>query len=155
MKHGRLPYSLAMPGGRLYVLNMPEHIISMQKAYREISFWSIEASFTKSLAGISDYSDTILRTNAEGLKGTSSLVVDGMKATHAAMIGPNLSKMVERGLNRAARELEQLEVKTELSGTPVSHCLWEWTQHLFSLATSSAVYGPGNPYEDLDIEKAL
>ncbi|KAK2606345.1 hypothetical protein QQS21_003276 [Conoideocrella luteorostrata] len=154
-KHGRLPYSLAMPGGRLYVLNLPEHVISMQKAYRELSFWSVEASFTKSLAGISDYSDEILRTNAEGQQGIPSLVVDGMKATHAAMTGPNLSEMIERGLHRAASELEQLSIKTDPSGDLATYCLWEWTQHVFSLATSSAVYGPGNPYEDLNVEKGL
>jgi hypothetical protein len=138
-----------MPAGRLYVVNSSEHIKSIEKAYREISFWFIEASFSKRLAGITDSSDQILKKNAEGIKGEPSLVVDGMKATHAAMIGQNLHDMVELGLQRADSILDELE------SNPKSHCLWSWTRHIFSLAISSAVYGPGNPYEDFAVEQGL
>ena len=144
-----------MPGGRLYVVNSSEHIKSIEKAYREISFWFIEASFSKRLAGISNSSDQILKANAEGIKGEASLVVDGMKATHAAMVGQYLHDMVERGLQRAASILEELESDADSLSGPSSHCLWSWTQHVFSLSTSSAVYGPGNPYEDLAVERGL
>jgi hypothetical protein len=144
-----------MPGGRLYVVNSSEHIKSIEKAYREISFWFIEASFSKRLAGISDSSDQTLKANAQGIKGEASLVVDGMKATHAAMVGQHLHDMVERGLQRAASILEELESDADSLSGPASHCLWSWTQHVFSLSTSSAVYGPDNPYEDLAVEKGL
>lgn len=127
----------------------------MEKAYREISFWFIEASFSKRLAGISDSSDQILKANAEGRKGEDSLVVDGMKATHAAMVGQHLHDMVERGLQRAASILGELESESASPNGPASHCLWSWTRHVFSLATSSAVYGPGNPYENLAVEQGL
>lgn len=154
-KHGKLIYSLAMPGGRLYVVNSSEHMKSIEKAYREISFWFIEASFSKRLAGISNASDRVLRANAEGIKGEASLVVDGMRATHAAMGGQDLHDMVERALQRAARILEELKSDADSASGPASHCLWSWTRHVFSLATSSAVYGPKNPYEDLAVEQGL
>lgn len=144
-----------MPGGRLHVVNSSEHIKSIEKAYREISFWFIGASFSERLAGVSGSSDQILKANAEGIKGEANLVVDGMKATHAATVGQHLHDMVERGLRRAASILEELESDADSLSGPASHCLWSRTQHVFSLSTSSAVYGPGSPYENLAVERGL
>ncbi len=140
-----------MPGGRLYVVNSPEVIGAIQKVPRVLSFWFIEATLTKNLGGISDKANAILLDNARGDKGSNSLVVDGMKATHQAMVGQHLEDMTAQAIQRAEKELRLLET----TGTENVIDLWEWTQHVFSLAVARAVYGPDNPYEDVMVEKGL
>jgi len=144
-------YSLAMPGGRIYVVNSPDVIGAIQKVPRVLSFWFIEASLTKNLGGISDKANAILLDNARGDKDSNSLVVDGMKATHQAMVGEHLEILTTQAVERAEKELRLLET----SGTDNVLDLWDWTQHVFSMAVSRAVYGPNNPYEDLMVERGL
>ncbi|KAF2448086.1 cytochrome P450 [Karstenula rhodostoma CBS 690.94] len=142
-------YSLAMPGGRVYIVNSPDYISTIQKNPRELSFWFIEASLTKNLGGISDKANAILLENARGDKGSNSLVVDGMKATHKAMAGEALDTISLAAINRAKRAVnESINLGGEIE-------LWDWAQHVFSLAVSSSVYGPENPYENERLTRSL
>jgi hypothetical protein len=138
-----------MPGGRIYVVNSPDVISQMQKQPRELSFWYIEAALTKNLGGISDKANSLLLENARGDKGQNSLVVDGMRATHKAMSGEHLEKITLAAIHRAKG------VITESGSSPGKVELWDWVQHCFSLAVSSSVYGPDNPYENESLERDL
>ncbi|KAF2679173.1 cytochrome P450 [Lentithecium fluviatile CBS 122367] len=148
-KCGQKVFSLAMPGGRIYIVNSPDYISTIQKVPRVLSFWFIEASLTKNLGGISKKANDILLDNARGDKGNNSLVVDGMKATHAAMAGRHLGSLTLNAIQRANREVNEYAKP----GQEVE--LWDWVQHIFSLAVSSSVYGPDNPYEDEKLERGL
>lgn len=98
----------------------------------------------KNLAGISTKANDIILKNARGEKGIDSLVVAGMKVTHAAMVGENLERMTLEACERAARQIALLEDGQFSKQID----LWLYVQQLFSLAISSGVYGPRNPYED-------
>lgn len=138
-----------MPGGRIYIVNSPDLISTIQKQPRVLSFWFIEASFTKNLGGISNEANTILLENARGDKGQKSLVVDGMRATHKAMSGEHLERMTLAAIGRARNEINKSADKAKEIE------LWDWAQHVFSLAVSSSVYGPDNPYENERLERDL
>jgi len=137
-----------MPAGRMYIVNSPDYISSIQKVPRVLSFWFIEASVTKHLSGTSKEANDILMDNARGEKSNNSLVVDGMKATHAAMAGHQLEKLALDAIQRARREISTYKIGQEVE-------LWDWVQHVFSLAISSSVYGPQNPYENEELERGL
>jgi cytochrome P450 len=138
-----------MPGGRVYIVNSPDYISAIQKNPRELSFWFIEASLTKNLGGISDKANKILLENARGDKGSNSLVVDGMKVTHKAMTGDALDIISLAAIKRATRAIDDsIKLDGEIE-------LWDWSQHVFSLAVSSSVYGPENPYENERLTRSL
>jgi len=132
----------------MYIVNSPDYISTIQKVPRVLSFWFIEASLTKNLGGISKHANDILMENARGDKGNNSLVVDGMKATHAAMAGDHLNHLTLNAIQRARHEVSAYKTGQEVE-------LWDWVQHVFSLAVSSSVYGPQNPYEDERLERGL
>ena len=121
------------------------------KVPRVLSFWFIEASLTKNLGGISNEANTILLDNARGDKGNNSLVVDGMKATHKAMSGEFLDSTTRAAIRRAGDELRHLQGNKSVEKLE----LWDWVQHVYSLAVSSSVYGAANPYEDAVLERGL
>ncbi|KAJ8113589.1 hypothetical protein OPT61_g4315 [Boeremia exigua] len=148
-QYGHKLYSLAMPGGRVYVVNSPDYVSNIQKNPRDLSFWFIEASLTKNLGGSSDKANIILLENARGDKGSNSLVVDGMKVTHKAMTGEALDILSLAAINRAKRAIDNsINSSVEIE-------LWDWSQHVFSLAVSSSVYGPENPYENERLTRSL
>ncbi|KAF2178173.1 cytochrome P450 [Zopfia rhizophila CBS 207.26] len=152
-QYGYKIYSLAMPGGRIYIVNSPDLISTIQKHPRVLSFWFIEASLTKNLGGISNKANSLLLENAQGGqqgdKGENSLVVDGMKVRHKAMSCDHLDKMTLAAIERAKKEI-YLPANTTKEVE-----LWDWVQHMFSLAVCSSVYGPDNPYEDQNLERGL
>ncbi|KAI9707822.1 MAG: hypothetical protein M1820_004427 [Bogoriella megaspora] len=150
-KYRQKIYSLAMPGGRIYIVNSPDIIASIMKVPRVLSFWFIEAALTKNLGGISNEANAILLDNARGDKGYNSLVVDGMKATHKAMSGEFLDSMTRAAIRRAGDEIRLLQ--TDKSAKELE--LWDWVQHVYSLAVSSSVYGDANPYEDAVLKRGL
>lgn len=133
----------------MYIVNSPDYISTIQKNPRELSFWFIEASLTKNLGGISDKANAILLENARGDKGSNSLVVDGMKVTHKAMTGDALDTISLAAFSRAKRAInDSINLGGEIE-------LWDWSQHVFSLAVSSSVYGPKNPYENERLTRSL
>ncbi|KAF1954377.1 cytochrome P450 [Byssothecium circinans] len=148
-KYGHQLYSLAMPGGRIYIVNSPDLISIIQKHPRVLSHWYIAAALTKNLGGISNEANAILLENARGDKGQNSLVIDGMKATHKAMSGEHLDNMTLAAIRRAKN------VIAESGPSPGKVELWDWVQHCFSLAVSSSVYGHNNPYENERLERGL
>ncbi|KAL9079319.1 MAG: hypothetical protein Q9157_001795 [Trypethelium eluteriae] len=150
-KYRQKIYSLAMPGGRIYIVNSPDIIASIMRVPQVLSFWFIEAALTKSLGGISDEANAILLDNARGDKGNNSLVVDGMKATHKAMSGEFLNSMTQAAIRRASDEIKLLQADESAKELE----LWDWVQHVYSLAVSSSVYGDANPYEDATLKHEL
>jgi hypothetical protein len=140
-----------MPAGRLYIVNSPELISAVQKQPRILTFWFIQATLTQRLGGISDKANEILLENARGVKGENSLVVDGMKVTHEAMMGDHLDSLTVASIQRAAKSIDELKVGE--AGKELD--LWKWVRHVFSLAVSAGVYGPQNPYEDPSLEQDL
>ena len=101
-------YSLIMPGARLYVLNSPELISSLQRQPKIASFWFIEAKFTALLGGMSKEASEVLLKNLGANQPGRSLLIEGLKATHQAMMpGEELNRMIRVASQDIAMALDE------------------------------------------------
>ena len=147
-----LIYSLAMPGGQLYVVNSPELVLSVQRHPKTLSFWFIEAKFSAILGGLSSKTEDILRSNVHGELGKTGLFLDGMKAAHKAIMpGDRMDQMSRVAVKMIAESLDKLERDEAFQHID----LWKWVEHEMLLATTGAFYGPGDPYQDPEVENGF
>ena len=124
-----------MPGGRLYIVNSPDLVISVQRQPRTFSFWYLEAKFTTVLGGLSKTTGNMLRSNAHGEHGMQGLFLDGMMASHKAIIsGEELRRMSHAAVQMVAEALDGLEA---VEGTR-SIDLWKWVEHEMMLVTTGS-----------------
>lgn len=141
-----------MPGGRIYVINSPELVLSAQRQPKTLSFWFIEAKFTAKLGGLSkEASDKLLADLPHEQEGPG-LFMKGMNATHKAMMpGEGLDHMSLVAAKVAAASLG----KFETDDTARRIDLWDWVQHEMTVETTESVYGPTNPYRDHEVENGF
>jgi hypothetical protein len=142
-------FTLPMFGGRLYIVTAPDLVAPIQRHYKSLSFWFLEGAFTVRLGALSKHSAKLLTENAAGREVGNSLVVDGMKETHAAM-SAGLDWMNQTAVDIIGARMDQLEAE---AATEVD--LWKWVDSNVSLMTSGAVYGPMNPYRDPELARGL
>ncbi|TVY41103.1 25-hydroxycholesterol 7-alpha-hydroxylase [Lachnellula occidentalis] len=142
-------FTLPMFGGRLYIVTAPSLVAPIQRHYKALSFWFLEGAFTVKLGALSNQSAKILLENAAGREIGNSLVVDGMKETHAAMAA-GLEQMTQVAVDIVASQING--IKTEV-GEKLD--LWAWLERNVALMTSGAVYGPTNPYLDPELLQGL
>lgn len=142
-----------MPGGRIYVVTSPELAICLQRQPKLISFWYIEAKFTAKLGGLSeDAGDRLLKNLHPGQSG-NSMLLEGMKAAHKALMpGDSINHMVRIAAQTAAAAMDEMETNKRAGANEVD--LWSWVQHEITMATTESVYGPSNPYRDPEVEEA-
>jgi hypothetical protein len=144
-------FALPMFGGRLYIVTTPSLVGTIQRHYKELSFWFLEGAFSAKLGGLSEHASKVLLENAAGREIGNSLVVDGMKQTHAAMVD-GLEKMAQTAVDIIGVEIDRLEAEAEANK---EIDLWKWVDDHVSLMTSAAVYGPSNPYNDPKLARGL
>lgn len=141
-----------MPGGRLYVVNSPDLVISVQRQPRMLSFWYLEAKFTTVLGGLSKRTGEMLRSNVHGEHGKQGLFLDGMRASHNAIIsGEELRRMSHAAVQMIAEALDRLEADEGTRNID----LWKWVEHEMMLVTTGSFYGPKNPYRNEKVEKGF
>jgi hypothetical protein len=151
-KYGLQIYSLAMPGGRIYVINSPKLVLSAQRQPKTLSFWFIEAKFTAKLGGLSKEASDKLLANLPHKQEDPGLFIKGMSATHKAMMpGESIDYMTLVAAKVAAASLERFE--TDETARRID--LWNWVQHEMTLETTESVYGPANPYRDPEVENGF
>ena len=87
--------------------------------------------------------------NANLEKGDWGLYFDTLKGIHATLAsGEGLDHMTRVAIENVALSLDS--IKTD--GGPVRLDLVRWLRHEITLATSEAIYGPGNPLRDPNVE---
>jgi len=150
-------YTLAMPGGKVYVVNSPDLALAVQRHPKALSFWYLEALFGKRLAAISEDAGNKIMTNVHGEEeeaeegGGTSLFWDGITfLTKILKPGPGLDGMNRTMIQTITDLLNEFDDKE--SGTVD---LWEWIRHAMTMATTESTYGPLNPYKGEDVEKAF
>lgn len=143
-------FTLPMFGGRLYIVTSPKLANSIQKHYKAFSFWFIEATFSIKLGSLNSKTAALLLHNAAGREEGSSMMMDGLKGTHAAMIsGLNrMNQTVLTFLNNSLNQVAKKELETEVD-------LWKWVENNITLATSTAIYGSKNPYLNPEVADGL
>ena len=138
-------YSLGMLNSQVYVVNSPELVLAVQRHPKTVSFWFIEAKFTGILSGMSRGACEKLLEHIEGTPGTQSLLLEGMKATHTAMMpGKELDVMIKTAVLALHSSLEKFKTNSKASRVN----LWDWVQYEMTIVTTESVYGPMNPYRD-------
>ncbi|KAM3064742.1 hypothetical protein ACMFMG_005737 [Clarireedia jacksonii] len=142
-------FTLPMFGGSLYIVTAPRLVGPIHRYYKDLSLWSVEATFTVKLGALGNHSAQLLAENPAGRMEGSSLVMDGMRHTHISM-GAGLNQMNQVAVDIIGAAIDQLE-----SESPTELDLWKWIDHNVSLMTSGAVYGPMNPYKDSEVASGL
>ena len=141
-----------MLNGQVYVVNSPELVLAVQRHPKTVSFWFIEAKFTAILGGMSPSTSDKLLEHVEGAPGTRSLLVEGMKVTHQAMMpGKELDRMMETAVQTMASSLDRFGASNGARGID----LWSWVQNEVTITTTESVYGSMNPYRDPEVASSF
>ena len=146
-------YTMAMPGSKLYVVNSPELILSIQRHSKTLAFPPIEAKFAMTVCGSSKEANDILKVNVNGDEGDWGYSVEFYKSLHPALApGAGLDSMNRVMVQNIAASLESLKAE---NGKPIKIGLVQWLRHEITMATTNAVYGPMNPFKDPKVEGAF
>lgn len=150
-KHNLRIFSLAIPGGRVYVVNHPTLVMAVQRLPKALSFWPVVANSIVQLGGLSIEGENRLLNDAQGLRGKENLFLESMKLVHKSMrLGEGLDQMTRVMAVRVAGALDQLE-----HTQPHRIDLWDWVRHVITLAATASVYGPDNPFQSPLVEKSF
>ncbi|KAH9883538.1 cytochrome P450 [Xylariomycetidae sp. FL2044] len=140
-------YTLRLPGSRMYIVNSPPLLTSVQSRFRALSFTAIEASIAANVIGVSKATNDIIGhdVNCDG-----NYLMSFPKYVHSALSsGPGLDAMNRRSIQVIADALE----KKAKEGTSTVK-MFQWVRHELLLASTEAVYGPKNPFRDPAMEQA-
>jgi hypothetical protein len=118
---------------------------------KALAFEPIVAAATSSMAECSAETLAKINTNLDGSEGPRGYVLTFSKAIHSALVpGAALDFMNRIMIQDIASSADRLAEKG-----PVTVNLCEWLRHELTMATTNAVYGPGNPYTDPAVEQAF
>ncbi|KAH7303534.1 putative cytochrome P450 [Stachybotrys elegans] len=143
--------TVSLPGQKMYVVTKPDLIQQAQKQHRTLAFPPIAAKFATTVVGLSKEAQVILADNVNGDDGDHGLSMETYTAMRVALKpGPELDDMNRAMLAEINKMLHQLSAET---GTKLS--LYAWLQDSLTVATTRAIYGPMNPFEDKEIADAF
>lgn len=134
-------YTLRLPGSRMYIVNSPTLITSIQAQFRALSFTALEASIAANLLGCKKTTIDII---GRDVTKDGSYLMSFPKYVHSALsAGPALDAMNRRAIQVIAGSLDAWSHKktTEIQ-------LWQWVRHELLMASTEGVYGPNNPFRD-------
>lgn len=140
-------YTLRLPGSRMYIVNSPSLITSIQAQFRALSFTALEANIAANLLGCEKSTIDII---GRDVNKDGGYLMSFPKYVHGALsAGPALDAMNRRAIQVIAGSLDTWAQKktTEIQ-------LWQWVRHELLMASTEGVYGPKNPFRDPEMEKA-
>lgn len=141
-----------MPSGRVYIVNSPDLVLSVQKLPKKLSFWFVEAIFAVRMGGVSKHAANALQDNTLGIEDRPSLLLDGMLSLHKNLKpGKGLDDLTRVGASVLARSIA--EDFAGRSTTTVE--LWSWVYKMMMRSITEATYGPKNPYNDPGVPEAF
>ncbi|OCL11145.1 cytochrome P450 [Glonium stellatum] len=147
-------YTVTTFGGKVYVVNSPELAVAVFRSVKALSFANIAATVVSRISLSSKEGTEIMLKNATGEEGDKGYTVEGFKRIHAALgPGPGLEQMTTLAAQHVAVNMGKLKPEKESTITRIM--LYEWIQHLIAVATSDAVYGPMNPFQNPEVESAF
>lgn len=150
-KHNLPIYTLRLPGSRIYVVNSPALISAVQRQHKVLAFMPLVAKASVKISGFSKTASDIINTNTNGEDGDWGYVLTFRDAIHPSLApGTQLDGMNRVMLGLVAESLNRVKEQV-----PKSVKLFEWVSHQITLATTSAAYGPSNPYKEPRFEAAF
>ena len=142
---------MALPGTKMYIVTSPALIQAVQKQPKALAFPPIEAKFACQICGSSPQARDILMKNVNGEEGDWGLSMESYVAIKSALApGEELDGMNRIMLSNIKVSLDALHEKYDRK----MH-LSNWLRETITIATTTAVYGPLNPYRNLEIRDAF
>lgn len=137
-----------MPGHRIYVVNAPPLIQSVQRQIKTIAFAPIEARAAETVMGVGPEGNAII--GAETMREDGSYLSTFVPSLHPALSpGPGLDAINAAAVKVVATSLSKLN-----EGGPMTVELFAWVRNQLFMATTESIYGPKNPFRDPELEKA-
>lgn len=144
-------FSIPILGSKIYIVTSPPLVSKLQKMTDSLSFGPIIAKFSKQISGCSEESCKIIDYNVDGSLGDHGMVINFRNSIHSELApGPSLDAMNRAMVQDVKRSADTLASK----GTQRLN-LGIWLRHELTMATTNAVFGPGNPYLNPEIEDAF
>ena len=142
-------YSLELLGKRMYIVNSPDLVVTVQRNWKNLQFSAFAAMAAARLCRLSPHATGALMTNANTEKGEWGLYYEAMKGIHATLApGGGLEHMNRIMIANVSTSFNSLETGI----WPIRLSLLSWLRHAISQATSEAVYGPANPLRNPIVE---
>ena len=141
-------YTLRMPHRNTYVVNSLDLVSSAQRNWTTLSFAPFVATFLKRLCLPSKTASQIVDKNLFEEDGSWGLFTDTHHAMHHSLApGPGLDELIASMLRDLSEGLEALLKDHD----EVTVDLYAWVETFITLASTNAVYGPQNPFRDLEV----
>jgi hypothetical protein len=135
----------------MYVVNSPALISAVQRQHKALAFMPLVAKASVKVSRFSKTASDIINTNTNGEDGGCGYVMTFHDAIQPSLApGPCLDAMNRVMLGLVADSLNRLRERV-----PTTVRLFDWINHQITLATTSAAYGPSNPYKNPKIEAAF
>ncbi|KAI4858653.1 putative cytochrome P450 [Hypoxylon rubiginosum] len=145
-------FTVSLPGQKMYIVTKPELIQQAQKQHRTLAFPPIAAKFATTVVGLSKEGQAVLARNVNGDHGDHGLSMETYAAMRAALQpGPaldNMNRAMLAEINKSLNELAPVDNKQQFS-------MFAWLRDSLTLATTRAIYGPQNPFDDREIRDAF
>ncbi|PVH95591.1 putative cytochrome P450 [Periconia macrospinosa] len=146
-------FTISLPGQKMYVVTTPPLIQKVQKMHKVLAFPPIEAKFSSTVCGSSAEAQAMLNKNVNGEEGEHGLSMESYAAMREALkpgaLLDDMNRVMVQEIAKALDDLEPSKGETRRLG------LYMWLRDRITIATTRAVYGPMNPYEDKEIVDAF
>ena len=145
-------YTLQMPQGNTYVVNSLDLVNAAQRNWKTLSFAPFVATFLKRLCSPSKAASEIVDRNLFAEDGSWGLFTDTHNAMHQALApGPDLDELICLMLQRVSESLNSLLRHHD----EIVIDLYKFIREMITLASTDAVYGPQNPFQDPKVREGF
>lgn len=128
-----------MLSGKVYIVTDPSLITAVNRNSKALAFNPFLAQIGMRITGHGEATSKIVQHNLNGENGSGYVIEvhDGLVAALAP--GKDLESMTDAMLHEASSFLDTLNGEAEVD-------LFGWVRHTFTMCSTRAIYGPGNPF---------
>ncbi|CAG8952965.1 hypothetical protein HYFRA_00007681 [Hymenoscyphus fraxineus] len=148
--------TLHIPGQKVYVVNSPQLIQTVQKQPKVLSLRPIEAKISGAVCGLSQKARDLMMKNVKGTDDNWGISAD-MYPLFEELLKPGegldaLNNVMIRVVGDALDSLaESMTAKSEKKTMSLN----AWCREVISEATTDSLYGPANPFREPRIQEAF
>lgn len=146
-KNSNLPiFTLQTLNKRTYIVTSADLITAVERNEKTISFMPFVSAMSPRMFDIPPHGHTmdIIKQNLHKDDGDWGLVHETSRGMRTAMAaGPNLDHMHRNMLSIMETYFDELATASEQTEIE----LFEWIRPRFTVASTEAIYGPGNPFK--------
>ncbi|KAK4206274.1 cytochrome P450 [Rhypophila decipiens] len=147
-------YTMNLAGQKMYVATKPDLIQTVQKQPKILAFEPIAAKFSNVVCGVGKEAGDAMHRNIFGDEPGPSLFVAWHKLTYEALRpGPGLDALNRIMIKNVAESLDKIAPANARDHRTIG--MTSWLRDTITQATTRAVYGPNNPFEDPAIAEAF